>query len=126
MISKKGIFVFQMFTAILGVLIIFLGIGALNVLHFTFQMQLLLCALIIIQFTVGIVIMVPVIDVKNEYLAIRFLIITALQIFSFLAMCLVFTYSGISNGKELMLYYLGLFLLLMILQSVIIVRAIRD
>jgi hypothetical protein len=70
--------------------------------------------------------MVPVIDVKNEYLAIRFLVLTALQIFSFLAMCLVFTFSGISNGKELMLYYLGLFLFLMILQSFLIVRAIRD
>jgi hypothetical protein len=126
MTSKKGIFVFQMFTAILGVIIIFLGIGALDVLHFSFQMQLLLCALVIVQFTVGIFIMVPVIDVKNEYLAIRFLVLTALQIFSFLAMCLVFTFSGISNGKELMLYYLGLFLFLMILQSFLIVRAIRD
>jgi hypothetical protein len=126
MSAKKGIFVFQMFTAILGVIIIFLGVGALDVLQFSFQMQLLLCALVLVQFTTGIFIMAPVIGVKNEYLAIRFLVLTALQIFSFLAMCLVFTFSGISDGKELMLWYLGLFILLMISQSIIIVKAIKN
>jgi hypothetical protein len=126
MITKKGIFVFQMFAAIVGVIIIFLGFGALDIFDFSFQMQLLLCALVLVQFTVGIIIMTPVIDVKNEYLAIRFLVITALQIFSFLAMCLVFTFTGISNGKDLMLWYLGLFLLLMIFQSIITVKAIKS
>lgn len=126
MTSKKGIFVFQMLTSILGIIIIFLGIGSFELFLFSFQMQILLCAVLIIQFSVGIFIMLPVINVKNEYLAIRFLALTALQIFSFLAICLVFTFSGMPHGKELMLYYLGLFLALMIIQSFLIVRAIRN
>jgi hypothetical protein len=71
-------------------------------------------------------IMLPVINVKNEYVAIRFLALTALQIFSFLAICLVFAFSGMKYGKELMLYYLGLFLVLMVIQSILIVKAIKD
>ncbi len=126
MTSKKGIFVFQMLTSILGIIIIFLGIGSFELFLFSFQMQILLCAVLIIQFSVGIFIMLPVINVKNEYLAIRFLALTALQIFSFLAICLVFTFSGMTHGKEIMLYYLGLFLALMIIQSFLIVRAIRN
>lgn len=124
--SKKGIFVFQMLTSILGVLIIFLGLGSFKVFHFSFLMQLLLCLILIIQFLVGIFIMLPVIEVKNEYLAIRFLALTALQIFSFLSMCLVFTFSGMNFGKEIMLNYLGLFIVLMIIQSFVIIKAIKD
>ncbi len=126
MISKKGIFVFQMFAVILGILIIFLGLGSLELLGFSFEMQLLLCAVLAIQFSVGIFIMLPVIGVKNENLAIRFLVLTALQIFSFLSISLVLAYGDVEQGKELLLYYLGLFVSLMIFQSVLIIKAIKD
>ena len=126
MISKKGIFVFQMFAVILGILIVFLGLGSLELLGFSFKMQLLLCAVLAIQFSVGIFIMLPVIGVKNENLAIRFLVLTALQIFSFLSISLVIAYGDVEHGKELLLYYLGLFVSLMIFQSILIIKAIKD
>jgi hypothetical protein len=126
MISKKGIFVFQMFAVILGILIVFLGLGSLELLGFSFEMQLLLCAVLAIQFSVGIFIMLPVIGVKNENLAIRFLVLTALQIFSFLSISLVIAYGDVEHGKELLLYYLGLFVSLMIFQSILIIKAIKD
>jgi hypothetical protein len=126
MISKKGIFVFQMFAVILGILIVFLGLGSLELLGFSFKMQLLLCAVLAIQFSIGIFIMLPVIGVKNENLAIRFLVLTALQIFSFLSISLVLAYGDVEHGKELLLYYLGLFVSLMIFQSILIIKAIKD
>jgi len=114
-----------MLSFIIGTVLMYLGIANLQLGKLSFEFHLMIASLCTIMFTIGVLMLNPAVGLENGSLALRFLVVTTIQMLSFLSVTAAFAFGDLNNKSELLLNLLFLFLSLMTGQSIFLIKTIK-
>lgn len=123
--SESKRFAMRMVPAVLLIVLIHFVLVKCNVFVVAERIAILMELVLSILFLMGTVIIAPSFKKDSDQLVGRFMILTTVQLLSILALFGAFIYVKIPDFRTAVFHSLGLFLILMIVQSVLLVTTIN-
>lgn len=109
----------------LSIVLVHLGFVNYKILPGELKPMLLIDGFLLLLFILGMFLTLPVINVDPEAFSLRFLMMTTFQMLLMLSLIVYFVFSKIPNSKTLGFSSVLLFILLLVVQSVYLVRNIK-
>lgn len=120
--SKAKSFSIRFILILLGTLITYFGLVKLAVLPISTLHAMVVCISAFIVFSLGLLIIAPGLAQGPEKFVMRFLVLTTFQLIAAMSILLAFVVSKQADVRTLCFHFIGLFVFLLAIQSVLLVQ----